>query len=137
VESVRPGKVMDVKIMESDQGGRTVEAQHIPFFRRAIEMVRQIPYGEVTTYGQISILIAGTIRGARAVGYALAALSDEDADIVPWWRVINAQGRISTSHSHHNASLQRTLLEREGVEFSADERVDLGRYGWDGPPGHF
>ncbi|MGH2544946.1 MAG: MGMT family protein, partial [Ardenticatenaceae bacterium] len=85
------------------------------FFARAIETVRRIPPGEVTTYGQISILISGTIRGARAVGYALAALSDEDARVVPWWRVINAQGRISNSNSRHSAPRQRALLEAEGI----------------------
>ncbi len=107
------------------------------FFARAIEMIRQIPEGEVTTYGQIALLISGSIRGARAVGYALAALSDEEAQEVPWWRVINAHGRISNSNARLHAAHQRELLEAEGVTFGEDERVDLTRYGWDGPPGHF
>lgn len=102
------------------------------FFQRAVAMVRRIPYGEVTTYGQISILISGSVRGARAVGYALAALSDEEAEEVPWWRVINAHGRISNSNRHLNATRQRELLEAEGVEFGADERVELSRFGWEG-----
>lgn len=107
------------------------------FFARAIEMIKQIPYGEVTTYGQIAVLISGSVRGARAVGYALAALSDEEAKVVPWWRVINAYGRISNSNSRLHATRQRELLEEEGVIFGEDDRVDLARYGWDGPPGHF
>jgi methylated-DNA-protein-cysteine methyltransferase-like protein len=107
------------------------------FFQLALEYVKQIPPGEVTSYGQIATLITGSTRGARAVGYALAALSEEDARVVPWWRVINAQGRISNSHAHRGASRQRDLLEAEGVRFDADDRVDFARYGWDGPEGHF
>ena len=107
------------------------------FFQQAIEFVRQIPPGEVTSYGQIATLITGSVRGARAVGYALAALSEEEAQSVPWWRVLNAQGRISNSHAHRGASRQRELLEAEGVQFDDTERVDFSRYGWDGPPGHF
>ncbi len=109
----------------------------VNFFQKAIAMVRQIPYGEVTTYGQIALLISGTVRGARAVGYALAALTEAEAQEVPWWRVINAQGRISNSNMRLHADRQRAMLEAEGVEFGADERVDLARFGWDGPAGHF
>jgi methylated-DNA-protein-cysteine methyltransferase related protein len=114
-----------------------MKEERVTFFQRAIEMVKQIPCGEVTTYGQISTLIAGTTRGARAVGFALAALSEEEAKTVPWWRVINVHGRISISHSRHSVARQRELLEAEGVEFGEDDRVDLSRYGWDGPEGHF
>ncbi|MBA3532521.1 MAG: MGMT family protein [Ardenticatenales bacterium] len=109
----------------------------IPFFKQAIEMVKCIPAGEVTTYGQISLLLSGTVRGARAVGYALAALSEEEGKVVPWWRVVNVRGRISNSNSHHGATRQRALLEDEGIEFGPDECIDLARYGWDGPEGHF
>ena len=98
-------------------------------------MVRQIPPGEVTTYGQIAYLISGTRRGARAVGYALAALSPADAERVPWWRVINAQGRISISHLRLSVDEQRRRLEAEGIEFDEEDRVDLSRFGWEGPPG--
>lgn len=107
------------------------------YFQKAIAMVKQIPKGEVTSYGQIAILISGTIRGARAVGYALAALTEEEAQVVPWWRVINAQGRISASHAHMGASRQRALLEAEGVVFNEDGRIDFATYGWDGPEGYF
>src|SRR5688500_9452449 len=102
------------------------------FFQQAIAYVKLIPPGEVTSYGQVATLITGSVRGARAVGYALAALSEEEAKVVPWWRVLNAQGRISNSHAHRGASRQRELLAAEGVEFNEDGRVDFSRYGWDG-----
>lgn len=116
--------------------GRT-NGERITFFTQAIEMIKRVPYGEVTTYGQVAVLISGSVRGARAVGFALAALNDEEAKTVPWWRVINAQGRISNSRAHNGAVRQRELLEAEGVEFDEDEHVDLSRFGWDGPEGYF
>lgn len=114
-----------------------VEGKEAGFFAQAIAMVRRIPVGEVTTYGQIAFLVSGNPRGARAVGYALATLDEEAAREVPWWRVVNAKGRISNSNSRHGATQQRALLEAEGVEFGPDERIDLSRYGWEGPEGYF
>ena len=49
---------------------------------------------------------------------------------VPWQRVINSQGRISLRPGSEN---QRRLLEEEGVEFNASDRVDFARFGWNGP----
>ena len=90
------------------------------------EIVRQIPAGKVTTYGQIAAL-AGYPGQARQVGYALHALRDDD---VPWFRVVNAAGKISLDDGHGGASLQRVLLEQEGVEFSPEGRLSLARYQW-------
>lgn len=61
------------------------------------------------------------------MGWALSALP-EDSD-VPWWRVINAAGRISLS-GEHSAVLQRALLLREGLKFAPGGAVNLGSFGW-------
>ncbi|HWQ11517.1 MAG TPA: MGMT family protein [Roseiflexaceae bacterium] len=92
------------------------------------EIVKRIPRGRVSTYGRIAAMIA-VPRGARGVGFALHALSPEQAQVVPWWRVINAAGRIS---NEYNAELQRRLLEEEGVRFNEQGYADLRRYLWDG-----
>ena len=89
-------------------------------------LVRRIPHGRVSTYGRIAALTP-VPRGARGVGWALAGLSDEQARTVPWWRVINAAGRIS---NERHAALQRELLEAEGVVFDERGYVDLRRYLW-------
>lgn len=98
-----------------------------PFSARVFAFVRQVPRGRVVTYGQVAVLL-GAPAAARAVGYALASLTDGDA--VPWWRVINRSGGISLRGRGTEADLQRTLLEREGVIFDASGRCDLGRYRW-------
>ena len=56
-------------------------------------VVRRIPCGQVATYGQVAAM-AGMPRAARQVGWALNAL--DAGDDVPWHRVINAKGEVST-----------------------------------------
>ena len=90
-------------------------------------VVRRIPRGRVASYGQVAQL-AGLASHARLVGYAMAALPDGTS--VPWQRVVNAQGRVSPRATPGYDALQRALLEREGVRFDAQRRIDLDRYGW-------
>ncbi len=91
-------------------------------------VVRRIPYGKVSSYGRIAAQ-AGLGGQARLVGYALHALRSSSNDDVPWWRVINASGRISNDYE---PELQRALLEAEGVIFDLHGRVDFTRFLWDG-----
>ena len=96
-------------------------------YARIHAVVRRIPRGRVATYGQVAEL-AGLPGGARQVGYALHALEEHSG--VPWQRVINAKGRVSPRSFPGFDAVQRSLLEREGVVFGADGRVDLERYRW-------
>ena len=98
-----------------------------PFYHRIYRVVGKIPKGRVATYGIVARL-AGRPGAARTVGWALSALPEEND--VPWWRVINAAGRISLAAHDHNAVLQRALLLREGVRFAPGGAVSLGSYGW-------
>ena len=90
-------------------------------------IVLRIPTGMVSTYGRIAE-ITPVPRGPRGVGWALHALEGEQAQQVPWWRVINAAGRISNAY---NAALQRALLEDEGIIFDERGYVDLRQYLWE------
>ena len=98
-----------------------------PFYHRIYRVVKHIPKGRVATYGLVARL-AGRPGAARTVGWALSALSD-DSD-VPWWRVINAAGRISLSSHDHGNVVQRALLLREGVRFAPGGAVNLTTFGW-------
>jgi methylated-DNA-protein-cysteine methyltransferase related protein len=98
-----------------------------PGYRRIYRVVKRIPKGRVATYGLIARL-AGRPGAARTVGWALSALPD-DAD-VPWWRVLNASGRISLPPRDHGAVVQRALLLREGVRFAPGGAVNLTLFGW-------
>ncbi len=96
-------------------------------YQRIYATVSRIPRGRVATYGQIAAL-AGFPGQARQVGYALHALRSDD---VPWFRVVNAAGRISLDDGSGGASLQHVLLEQEGVKFSESGRLSLDRYQWE------
>jgi methylated-DNA-protein-cysteine methyltransferase related protein len=101
------------------------------FRERVLHVVRQVPAGRVVSYGQVA-LWAGSPRAARQVGAVLFGLRDADGD-VPWQRVVNARGGIST-YKVGAGELQVALLRAEGVEVGASG-VDLARWGWAPPPG--
>ena len=107
------------------------------FFEQVYRLVRQVPPGKVTSYGATARML-GQPHAARTVGWALHSLppsgGDEREGDVPWHRVINSQGRISTSCREHGANLQQALLEAEGVEFDEHGTVDWERFGWEGLP---
>lgn len=102
----------------------------LSLFERIHLVVACVPPGNVATYGQIAQIACGTIRGARTVGWALHGLTDAQAEVIPWWRIINAQGRISTTCREHSAELQRQLLETEGIVFDTSGRTSLADYAW-------
>jgi methylated-DNA-protein-cysteine methyltransferase related protein len=95
-------------------------------YERIYEAVRQIPRGRVATYGQIAKIVDRCTP--RMVGYAMAALRGRTD--VPWQRVINARGEISTRSAGDGAVRQRRLLEKEGIRFDRQGRVDFKRYRW-------
>ncbi len=97
-------------------------------FERIYRVVATVPPGRVVTYGQVA-LAAGLPRRARLVGRALASL-DDDSDL-PWHRVVNAQGRISSRDAPPVEHIQRLMLEDEGVEIDVRGRIDLDRYRWE------
>jgi len=94
---------------------------------RIYAVVRRIPRGRVATYGQVARL-AGLPRGARQVGWALAALPPGSG--VPWQRVINARGAISPRRAAGPEVEQGARLRAEGVAVDPRGRVDLERFLW-------
>lgn len=95
-------------------------------FEQIYEVVKQIPKGNVATYGQVAAL-AGNRRWARVVGYALHA--NPDPEHIPCHRVVNRMGEVSRAFAFGGENRQIQLLEAEGVEF-VDGKVDLERFQW-------
>jgi len=97
-----------------------------PFRSAVLRVVRAVPEGRVVSYGQVALL-AGRPGAARAVGAVLRGLGGADDD-VPWQRVVNARGGISTYKVGHG-ELQTALLRAEGVALERG-RVDMARFAW-------
>ncbi len=79
------------------------------------------------TYGQLALL-AGQPGAARQVGYIMNGLQSSDHQL-PWQRVVNSQGRISTGRIGLG-DLQLALLINDGVTFDSSGRLDLVQYQW-------
>ena len=109
------------------------------------DIVRQDPYGKVTTYGQIASMLpcpAGVDPAdyeklaPRWVGNAMNAVSGvsgKEEPSIPWHRVINSKGGISLSPELRAGIEQRARLKAEGVILNAKEQVDFRVVGWQGP----
>lgn len=104
------------------------------YFEEVWRFVRKVPAGKVVTYGQIAKALPEPLNPdsneealspARLVGSAMAACPAD----VPWHRVINAQGGVS---SRADASKQVHLLESEGLSF-LQGRINLNKYQWLSP----
>ena len=78
-----------------------------------LAVVALIPYGKVASYGQVARL-AGLPKHARLVGKVLGNIDDRST--LPWYRVVNSQGKIRTTMLTENGqNLQAQLLLAEGV----------------------
>jgi methylated-DNA-protein-cysteine methyltransferase related protein len=97
-------------------------------YARIYAVVRRIPPGKVSTYGEVARM-AGLPGYARQVGYALHALGE--GEDVPWQRVVNIRGEVSLPTDAGLDSLQRQMLEAEGVLFNAQGRLDLKQFRWE------
>ena len=88
-------------------------------------LVKKIPRGRVLTYGQVAkaLRLPG---GARTAGRAMAACPSGQG--VPWHRVVGAGGRLLIREPH--ASLQRKLLETEGVPVAEKRIQNYREFGW-------
>ncbi len=80
--------------------------------RRIAATVRDIPRGQVASYGQVAEL-AGFPRGARQVGRALRELPA--GDDLPWHRVLRASGRVAFPEGSREYREQVRRLRDEDV----------------------
>jgi methylated-DNA-protein-cysteine methyltransferase related protein len=98
-------------------------------FEKIYRLVLRIPRGRVMTYGQIARLLEERYS-PRLVGWAMHATPRDERNI-PWHRVINSRGGISTGRVIlAEPDRQRLMLEAEGVVFDARSHCDLSVYQW-------
>ena len=102
------------------------------FYQKVYITVKKIPRGKVATYGQIAALI-GSPRAAQMVGWAMHAMDGGKLEEIPWQRVINREGRISTTCEVHPPEEQAKLLRKDGITVTSrndNYYIDLNKYLW-------
>jgi methylated-DNA-protein-cysteine methyltransferase-like protein len=100
-----------------------VKAEEKEDFRQKVwQIVHGIPVGKVATYGQIARL-ADHPAHARMVGKILSNLPRGSQ--LPWHRVLNAQGKITSP----GKARQQERLATEGV-IVVNGRLNLKLYQW-------
>jgi methylated-DNA-protein-cysteine methyltransferase-like protein len=89
------------------------------------DLVKKIPRGRAMSYGQVAkaLRLPG---GARTAGRAMAACPSGGG--VPWHRVVGAGGKLLIREPY--ASLQRKLLETEGLKLAEKRILDFSTYEW-------
>ena len=98
------------------------------FFERVYAVVRQIPYGKVTSYGAIAKAL-GTARSARMVGWAMNA--SHHLEDVPAHRVVNRKGRLTGKFHFDGTNVMQQLLESEGIVVKNNQIVDFEAHFWE------
>jgi methylated-DNA-protein-cysteine methyltransferase-like protein len=103
----------------------------VSFFEEVYEVVKQIPKGKVTTYGEISLRLrlgpagSGINVSPQFVGWALHANKSKG---VPCHRVVSKDGRLASGFAFGGEAEQRARLRSEGVSFIDDLYVDLSKH---------
>jgi methylated-DNA-protein-cysteine methyltransferase-like protein len=98
------------------------------FFDDVYEIVAQIPYGRVTSYGAIAEYLG--LRGsARMVGWAMNASHTCNKN-VPAHRVLNRNGLLTGKHHFGGPKVMQQLLQSEGIKVKDDKVVKFETLFW-------
>lgn len=100
------------------------------FFDRVYKVVARIPYGKVTTYGDIAEA-CGTRGAARTVGWAINGASVTG---LPCHRVVNRYGALTGRLHFGDPDLMEDMLRSEGIEFDKNGCVIMEKYLWKPKP---
>lgn len=93
---------------------------------KVLQIVEKIPFGKVTTYGEIA-RACGLRASARMVGWILNA--NRYNSNFPFHRVVNRNGELTGRYHFSTPTLMKELLLSEGIEFE-DEKVNLKKHLW-------
>ena len=98
------------------------------FFEQVYQVVRQIPYGKVCTYGIIAELL-GSKGSSRMVGWAMNN-GHKQVPSVPAHRVVNRNGLLTGKMHFQSPDLMQQLLEKEGLIVKDDKILNFKENLW-------
>ena len=87
---------------------------------RVVTIVAAIPEGRVTTYGAIAKRLSAA---PRQVAFIMATLTAEESAELPWFRVVAANGVISSTKAGSVGRRQIARLRAEGLTISARNKI--------------
>ncbi len=103
--------------------------EDLSFFEKVYAVVRQIPYGRVTSYRAIARYL-GTEGSARMVGWAMNNAHTSTVEI-PAHRVVNRIGALTGKNHFGGPNIMQQLLESEGIMVIDDQIADFEKHFWD------
>ena len=101
--------------------------EELIFFEKVYDVVREIPFGRVCSYGLIARYI-GSPQSARMVGWAMNASHIKED--VPAHRVVNRIGLLTGKQHFEGSNLMQQLLESEGIQIKENQVVDFEQFVW-------
>jgi methylated-DNA-protein-cysteine methyltransferase-like protein len=99
------------------------------YFLKVYEVVKQVPYGRVTSYGAIARYL-GAPGAARMVGWAMNQCHHHP-EFVPAHRVVNRIGMLTGKHHFSGVNLMQELLENEGAVIEENRILNFTDLFWD------
>jgi methylated-DNA-[protein]-cysteine S-methyltransferase len=92
-----------------------------PFYEKCYTVLRKVPKGKVTTYGEIAKVLHS--KAYRAVGSAMH--NNPYSPAVPCHRVVNSNGDVGGFYSGTKCKIQ--MLKAEGVDV-VNNKIDLKKH---------
>lgn len=87
--------------------------------------VKKIPKGKIVAYGDVAAMVD---MSPRTVGFILSGMNENEMGDVPWHRVVNRQGFISSSKLGPKGILQQQMLEAEGLEIKDFQIINPAKF---------
>ena len=104
-----------------------MQKEELNFFEKVYDVVREIPFGRVCSYGLIARHL-GSPQSARMVGWAMNASHIKED--VPAHRVVNKIGLLTGKQHFEGTNLMQQLLESEGIKIKENQVVDFEKFVW-------
>ena len=101
--------------------------EELNFFEKVYDVVREIPFGRVCSYGLIARYL-GSPQSSRMVGWAMNASHIKED--VPAHRVVNRIGLLTGKQHFEGTNLMQQLLESEGIQIKENQVVDFEQFVW-------
>lgn len=116
-----------MKLTRGPRAPKTTADAFLRARRDILETIQRIPRGKVASYSGVAFA-AGWPGRARLVARVLSDVPPE-YDQLPWFRVINAQGKVAIPRGSPGHLKQIRLLKAEGVVF-LNGKVSFAVHGW-------